>query len=38
MYAPIMLPVGAVTALVGGPVLVFLLLRSSKNRGTVSHD
>ena len=38
MYAPIMLPVGAVTALVGGPVLVLLLLRSSKNRGSVSHD
>ena len=38
IYAPIMLPVGAVTALVGGPVLVFLLLRSSKNRGSVNHD
>ena len=38
IYAPIMLPVGAVTALVGGPVLVLLLLRSSKNRGSVNHD
>ncbi len=38
IYAPIMLPVGAVTALVGGPVLVFLLLRSSRGRGAVNHD
>ena len=38
IYAPIMLPVGAVTALVGGPILVLLLLNSAKNRGSVNHD
>ncbi len=36
IYAPIMLPVGAVTALIGGPVLVILLLNSRK--GSVNHD
>ncbi|NLL94534.1 MAG: iron ABC transporter permease [Thermoplasmatales archaeon] len=29
IIAPIMLPVGAITALIGGPLLVFLLLRKS---------
>ena len=37
IYAPVMLPVGAVTALIGGPVLVFLLLRS-RSKAAVNHD
>ena len=38
IYAPVMLPVGAVTALVGGPLLVILLLRSASSKGAVNHN